>query len=164
MADGRIAIPCRRLERIRPHRCIQGPDIVGKERGYTHRRVVVPRRIEQKGRRTNRRVFYPVMRRLIADVGKKRPRTDSSVVAAVGVTKKRIPTITRIRNAGCKVKEGVLALRGVESWIASIRRGHDCLRDWQNLTLKERQRSQKNWNLFEVNQRLHNCPFFSPRS
>jgi len=35
------------------------------------------------------------------------------------------------------------------------------LRDWQNLTAKERQRSQKNWNLFEVNQRLHDCPFFS---
>ena len=70
------------------------------------------------------------MHTLVSHIKKERPRADSGVEAAVGITKERIPTSCNVPDAGGEVKEGVLPFRRVEVGIAPVWRRDDCLRFW----------------------------------
>ena len=83
-------------------------------------RVVAAGGIAQERSRANGRVLGSLARGLVSLVEKERPRADSSVVAAVRVAEKRKSTITCIRDAGGKVKEGVPSFRCVEVGIAAV--------------------------------------------
>src|SRR5262249_36531775 len=82
----------------------------------------------------------------ISGVEVQRSSADSGVEVGSRSAKQRVSTECSIANAARKTVKSVLAFRGGEVGIASVRRRHDCLRSGQKL--EAGQRDEKYWYLF----------------